>query len=259
MNKISKIKPASPLAIFSERLGVDESELQAVIMKTVMPANVSVTNEQFLAFMAVANAYALNPLKKEIFAFPGKGNSIQPIVSIDGWLSIINSRPQFDGLELIENHDDNGALVSVTCKIYRNDRSQPVVVTEWLEECLQSTEPWKKKPRRMLRHKATIQCARYAFGLGGIMEEDEAMAAFGGERDVSPAPSREEPAELPAYPEHLFFENLPKWQKLIEGGRKTADEIVDTIETKGLLTQGQVEAIQACAPIDSAIIGELVE
>ncbi|WP_208431614.1 recombinase RecT, partial [Bartonella doshiae] len=42
-------------------------------------------------------------------------------------------------------------------------------------ECAQdNSDPWKKYPARMLRHKATIQCARYAFGFSGIYEEDEA-------------------------------------------------------------------------------------
>ena len=36
-----------------------------------------------------------------------------------------------------------------------------------------TTEPWKRWPRRMLRHKALIQAARIAFGFAGIYDEDE--------------------------------------------------------------------------------------
>jgi RecT family protein len=42
-----------------------------------------------------------------------------------------------------------------------------------MAECVRATDPWKKWPNRMLRHKAAIQCARYAFGFSGIMEPDE--------------------------------------------------------------------------------------
>jgi hypothetical protein len=43
-----------------------------------------------------------------------------------------------------------------------------------MSECRRSTDVWKQWPARMLRHKATIQAARYAFGFAGIMEQDEA-------------------------------------------------------------------------------------
>jgi phage recombination protein Bet len=239
----------SPLAAMSDRLSIDPAELEQVLMKTVMP-NPNVDREKVVAFLSVANAYGLDPLKKEIYAFPAKGGAIQPIVSIDGWLSIINSHPKFDGMELVENHDEHGALVSVTCRIFRSDRSQPTVVTEYLEECRQRTEPWNQRPRRMLRHKAAIQCARYAFGLGGIMEEDEARDAFG-ERDVTPsAPAAPRPQPLAPYPEDDFRANLPKWQKLIEGGRKTPDEIIATVRTKAPLSPEQEEEIRNLAPIE---------
>jgi hypothetical protein len=41
--------------------------------------------------------------------------------------------------------------------------------------------PWKSHPRRMLRHKAMIQCARIAFGFVGIYDEDEAQRIIEGE------------------------------------------------------------------------------
>jgi len=43
-----------------------------------------------------------------------------------------------------------------------------------MSECRRDTPTWKRWPARMLRHKAAIQAARYAFGFAGIMEPDEA-------------------------------------------------------------------------------------
>ncbi len=34
--------------------------------------------------------------------------------------------------------------------------------------------PWQTHPKRFSRHKAMIQCARMAFGFGGIYDQDEA-------------------------------------------------------------------------------------
>jgi hypothetical protein len=55
-------------------------------------------------------------------------------------------------------------------------------VIEYMSECFRQTDPWKKWPNRMLRHKAAIQAARYAFGFSGIMEPDE----YDRMKDVSP-------------------------------------------------------------------------
>lgn len=89
-------------------------------------------------------------------------------MGVDGWYAIINKHPQFDGIEFEQDAE------SCTCRIYRKDRQRPTVVTEYLDECKRETDPWRKYPKRMLRHKAAIQCARVAFSLSGIYEPDEA-------------------------------------------------------------------------------------
>ncbi|MFO1465836.1 MAG: recombinase RecT [Steroidobacteraceae bacterium] len=61
----------------------------------------------------------------------------------------------------------------IECTIERKDRSMPVSVREYLAECERDTGPWKSHPRRMLRHKALIQCARIAFGFAGVYDPDE--------------------------------------------------------------------------------------
>lgn len=130
-----------------------------------------VTDAQMTALLIVANQYGLNPWTKEIYAFPDKGG-IVPVVGLDGWSRIINSNSQFDGMDFEQDAE------SCTCIIYRKDRNHPVRVTEWLSECIrvpqQGKGPWQSHPKRMLRHKAMIQCARLAFGFVGIYEQDEA-------------------------------------------------------------------------------------
>lgn len=156
----------------ADRYGMDKRAFEATIRATCMPSNVNVSNEQFAAFLLVAKQYKLNPITKEIYAFPSKGG-IQPIVGIDGWSNIINSNPQFDGIETID-HLTEGKITAITCKIYRKDRGHPTECTEYLSECKRDTQPWNQWPARMLRHKAIIQCARYAFSLSGIVDPDEA-------------------------------------------------------------------------------------
>ena len=72
--------------------------------------------------------------------------------------------------------DDKGNVIAITCRMFRKDRNHPIEATEYLSECRQNhnDSPWDKWPRRMLRHKALIQAARYAFGFAGIVDPDEA-------------------------------------------------------------------------------------
>ena len=145
----------------------DGTELIGTLKQTVFKGQV--TDAQMTALLLVADQYALNPWTKEIYAFPDKNNGIIPVVGVDGWSRIINSHPQFDGMTF--RQDDE----SCTCVMYRKDRNHPVEVTEYMSECKRSNVgPWMSHPRRMLRHKAMIQCARLAFGFSGIYDQDEA-------------------------------------------------------------------------------------
>ena len=143
----------------------EPAQLIQTLKATAFKGNVS--DDQFNTLLFVATQHGLNPFTNEIYAFPSNGG-IVPVVGVDGWARIINANPQFDGMEFEQDQE------SCTCKIYRKDRSIPVSITEFMEECKRDTKPWKSHPRRMLRHKAMIQAARLAFGFAGIFDEDEA-------------------------------------------------------------------------------------
>jgi len=164
-------QPRGIIATMAAQYDMNPQAFEKTMRATVFPGDGSV--EQFAAFLLVAKEYKLNPLVKEIYAYPDARKGIVPIVSIDGWLRIINGHPQMDGLEFVDGFDEDNKITSVTCKIFRKDRSHVTEVTEYLAECEKGTEPWKKWPARMLRHKAVIQCARYAFGFSGIYDQDE--------------------------------------------------------------------------------------
>lgn len=170
---VAELPKRSVLIEMASRYGMEAPAFEQTLRATVVPKDCS--KEQFAAFLLVAREYNLNPVTKEIYAFPAKGGGIQPIVSIDGWCNLINSHPQCNGVEFDDHLSADGQSVdAITARIWRKDRDKPVVVTEYLAECKRATDPWKQYPRRMLRHKALIQCARYAFGFAGIVDPDEA-------------------------------------------------------------------------------------
>ena len=154
----------------ASRAGLRPQEFADTVRKTCGLA--TATNEEFAAFLLVAREYDLNPILREIYAFPRKGGGVVPILSVDGWISLINRQPQYDGVEFDVHHDNDNRLVAVTCRMFRKDRAHPVVISEYLSECIRPTEPWKM-PHRMLRHKALVQAARVAFGFSNVFDEDE--------------------------------------------------------------------------------------
>jgi len=195
----------------------------------------------------LANQYGLSPWTKEIYAFPDKNNGIVPVVGVDGWARIINGNDQFDGMEF--EQDDE----SCTCKIYRKDRSRPTCVTEYMSECKRNgVGPWQSHPKRMLRHKAMIQCARLAFGFGGIYDQDEAERIV--EKDITPAPQQPaQPQALPAYPDEQFNKNISAWGKAVQSGAKTAADVINTVSSKYTLSptqQARINALEEPAPIE---------
>ncbi|EFI63626.1 Recombination protein bet [Comamonas thiooxydans] len=198
-----------------------------------------VSDAQMTALMVVANQYALNPWTKEIYAFPDKNNGIVPVVGVDGWSRIINSHPQFDGIEF--EQDDQ----SCTCVIFRKDRNRPIKVTEWMAECKRGTGPWQSHPKRMLRHKAMIQCARLAFGYGGIYDQDEA------ERIVEAQPmGQRQPVDmgqaevvLPEWPADKWAERLPQILNGIAQG-KTIEDALAWLGSKGKVTPEQEKELR---------------
>lgn len=164
----------SILLSMAGKFGMEPAAFEATVRKTCGCDGAS--KEEFAAFLLVANEYGLNPVTKEIYAFPKKGGGIQPIVGVDGWFTMANNHPAFDGITFEDRLSEDGQLVAVTARVHRKDRSHPIEVTEYMAECRRDggDTPWKKWPARMLRHKAAIQAIRYAFGFSGIVDPDEA-------------------------------------------------------------------------------------
>jgi len=227
----------SVLLAMASRFGMEAAAFEATVRATCGCAGA--TREEFAAFLLVANEYGLNPVTREIYAFPKKGGGIQPIVGVDGWMRMANAHPEFDGLEVDFEHDDSGKLLSATARVHRKDRTHAVVVTEYLAECYRNTDPWKM-PHRMLRHKAAIQGIRYAFGFAGIMEPDEAEGIV--ER-AAPTPEPRAVQALPVLSDAEFERQLPAWRAAVESGKKTADQVLSIARVRWSLTAGQEAAI----------------
>jgi phage recombination protein Bet len=220
-----------------------------------------VTDAQMEALLIVAEMYRLNPFTKELFAFSDKG-AIVPVVSVDGWARIINENPAMNGLEFRYSDQivtmPRGKPCPEWCEvvIYRRDRERPTVVREYLDEVYQAPRgqnaydgPWQSHTKRFLRHKTLIQGARIAFGFAGIYDEDEARRIIdAGTIDASTGEVvQQKPAARPALPDYSqadFDKNLPQWRGIVQSGRKTPDELIAMVSTKGVLNDAMKQAMR---------------
>lgn len=213
---------------FGEKFGVDPDTLVDVLKATCFRGQradaAPVTNEQLVALLIVADQYGLNPFTKEIYAYPDKNGGIVPVVSVDGWIRIINEHPQFNGLEIRTPDamitDESGRKYKhkpcwewMEVTIFRKDRyhNQPIVeffdevyrpslnlknqnTNEWYEV----PTPWQSHTKRLMRHKSIIQAGRVTFGFAGIYDDDEAQRILDDEKvvlNVPPGQSRNDTAK----------------------------------------------------------------
>lgn len=217
----NELKKADGLNTLATNLQVDPKELKTLLKSTIFGA-VRVdkdnyrepTDAEITAIVAVSNAYNLNPIIKEIYAYPDtKRGRIVPVVSTDGWNRLMTTHREYkthyykwaDDMET----PNGGKPCPVWCEIHivKKDGSE-VIVREFLDECYVDTSyqsPWKTHTKRMLRHKTKIQGAREAFGFGGIYDKDEAERIVLSEDDISITDA--EPAGKPDVSEPKAIEN----------------------------------------------------
>ncbi len=177
MTALTKPTPAknpdtkpSAIQVMASRMSVEPAKLFETLKATVFQ---KATNEELMALIVVANSYQLNPFTREIYAFPAKGGGIVPVVSVDGWNSMLIRQPDFDGIEFEFVEGEDGVPVSCTATIHVKGRAHPCRITEYYAECVRNTEPWKNMPHRMLRNRTLCQASRVAFGFSGVHHEEE--------------------------------------------------------------------------------------
>jgi phage recombination protein Bet len=163
-----------------QRSGLSYDSFVRLIIQSALSRLSIWTQADLDRLLLLAERLGLDPLNNEIYATEvasesGKKSRIVYVVGVDGWSKIINSHPAFDGMKFVESAPGDDELpLYIECTIYRKDRKVATSIREYMYEAHTSQGAWLTHPRRMLRHKAMVQCARTCFGLGGVYEPDEA-------------------------------------------------------------------------------------
>ena len=170
------------------RWGIPKKEAVQSFARSFISSKVDFGWEVVHQFMTVCSELDLNPARKEVAAFYDPNKGLTSFVMIDGWLTLANRHPDYDGYKLAENRTEKGELVSVRCEIFRKSRGHPTEATVKMSEWRVGGAPqWMSKPEWMLNIKALKQAIRLAFGFAGITDDDEAFAMY------HEAPAKAEP------------------------------------------------------------------
>lgn len=227
------VRSGSLVVRVGQRFGVDPDLVYRTLIATAFRQRADrdtgamrePSKEEMMALLIIAEQYNLNPFTRELYAFlDPKNGSIIPIVSVDGWLRIINSQTTLQSIEFnyspeTVEHKTHKCHEWIECVITRSDREKPVAVREYFSEVCRKVSyptPWDTHPNRMHRHKAIIQCARVAFGFANIHDPDEGERIFDSTAtrvpDMAPAVANinaQVSGAQPAALEHAAAESIP--------------------------------------------------
>lgn len=127
--------------------------------------------------------------------------------------------------------------------------SEPRVIELLLSQAqVRNSTLWASDPKQQLAYLAVKRWARlYAPDvILGVYSSDELQDQPVSEREVNPrAETTSGRPERELYPDADFEQNFPKWQKAIESGKRTAQQIIDMVSSKADLTAEQQEKIKS--------------
>ncbi|MET0332584.1 MAG: hypothetical protein ABW154_14260 [Dyella sp.] len=181
---------------------------------------------------------------------------LKPLQALQN-LAIINGRPALWGdavialvrssplCEYIAEADDGK---TATCRVKRRGEAEAIrqfSMDDAKAAGLQGKSgPWTQYPQRMRQMRARAFALRDVFPdvLRGMPIAEEVM-------DISNDPVKavvtvQQLPELPLYSAADFAANLPKWWGIIASGKKTADDLIATLQTRARFTTGQLDEIR---------------
>lgn len=115
--------------------------------------------------------------------------------------------------------------------------------------------PWTQYPKRMLQLRARAFALRDVFPdvLRGMPVAEEVMD-MPKDRDITPqVPKLEQPKALPEYDQATFESKLPTWQKGVDEGKTTPEDLKIFLQSKYTLSAEQLERINQMSPIEGEV------
>ena len=192
---------------------------------------------------------------------------LQPMQAMQN-IAVINGRPALWGDAVIalvrssplceyvyEELDGDVA----TCRVKRRGEDEQVRTFSMVDAKAAGLSgkqgPWTQYPKRMLQMRARAFALRDVFAdvLRGMPVAEEVMDMQRDPVGTASAPKIEQPKELPAYEQAKFESMLPTWQKGVDDGKTTPEDLTAFLQSKYILSAEQIERINQMAPIEGEV------
>lgn len=171
----------------------------------------------------------------------------RPAIWGDALIAIVRSSPACE--YILETQTDTTA----TCKVKRRgepEQERTFSMGDAQAAGLKGKQgPWTQYPKRMMQMRARAFALRDVFPdvLKGLPVAEELMdtPTTPPEKAIDPATGEIKAKDKPDYTDEAFAKNLPAWQKLIEGGKKTADQIINNVNLVAVMSEEQMAMVRA--------------
>lgn len=277
MSNLAPMKPRDNAMMTAEQADAIRTALKSSLYPGASDASVDMV-------LAYCQAAGLDPMQKPVHIVPmwdAKARQLRDVVMPGIGLYRTNaartgelagiSEPEFGPMvtEVVGNRETTypeWCKVTVKRQIRGGHIAEFTAVEYWLENYAikggkeQDQSPnamWSKRPRGQLAKCAQAQALRMAFpeavGSAPTADEMEGKSII----EADPAEQLAAPRRQPEYPAADFDKNLPTWRGVIESGRKSAQEIIAMVSSRGRLTAEQIAAIRDCEPVQDAEVVEV--
>lgn len=160
---------STEIAVQNSQVTIDE--IQSYLKAMNMTSNLN--GAEVTQFIKIAQAYGLNPFKKEIYVSK-YGNNFSIIVGFETYLKRAERSGRLAGWSVVTEgtikHNDVGSSdITAIITIYRKDWTQPFIHSVHFSEYVQRRSDgqvnkfWKEKPMTMLKKVAMAQGFRLCF------------------------------------------------------------------------------------------------
>ncbi|WP_237133769.1 RecT family recombinase [Pseudohongiella sp. O18] len=235
-------------------LVLDPTSIQSMmsLAKTMSESRVTVPDHlkspgDCLAVIMQAMQWGMNP-----FAVAQKTHLVNGKLGYEAQLvnAVVSASGAIKGRFHYEYQGEGDALCCRVGAILRGENE--ITWNEWLciaDVTTKNSPLWKTNKKQQLGYLQLKNWTRqYAPGaILGVYTVDELQA----EVELNPRQQQGSAKrdELPFYSDEDFNTNFPKWEQIIESGKKSPQQIIDTVSSKAVLTEGQRQAILDLTPV----------
>lgn len=148
------------------------------------------SDEELKMFLHLSQAYGLDPFAKDIWFIKAGGKPII-MTSRDGYLTIANRNPHFEGMEAdvvyagdtfektkdgvrhVYGTQNRGGPIGAYAVVSRDDRKMPTYVFAPFKDYNKGSGTWRQYPHAMILKVAEAMALKRAFSISGMVTQEE--------------------------------------------------------------------------------------